>query len=242
MQWLTNWMMKEGPGVRKDEPKKTGLALFVSIILREPWELFKLNLLMLLLCIPVITIPANLVAAGRICGLMIEDEVVFFWRDYWRAFGQRAVASTLWGLFFAVLLGICGYSAFIYGQLGLHDMVYVAPAVIAICLTLLVLMVAVCLFTILSKQVCLPALVLLKSACLAALAKPIPILAGIAFAALLWLAHVIFYPASIFLPVVLNFSLGTLAMVFGAYKATDFALQMLELVGSRQGAEESASI
>ena len=241
MQWLTSWMMKEGKGIRKDEPKKTGLALFFSILLREPWELFKLNLLMLVLSIPLVTIPANFAAASRICNLMIADEIVFLWRDYWRAFARMALKATGWGILICMCLAICGYSAFIYAQLAFHDVAYVAPAVLTFAVTLFVAMVGVCLFALMSKQD-LSAGPLLKSAFYSALARPFSIVAGIGFAMTLWLLHVFFYPASIFLPVVLNFSLGTLAMMFGAYRATDFALGLHKSASSTKSAEKSASL
>nr|WP_321455555.1 hypothetical protein [uncultured Cohaesibacter sp.] len=231
MQWLTNWMMKEGPGIRKDEPKKTGLALFFSILAREPWELFKLNLLMLVLSIPVVTIPANFAAGCRICTLMIEDEVVFLWRDYWRAFARLGPKATGYGLVLALGLSLCGYAFFIYSQFALNDVIYIAPAVLAFFVFLFLMMVGVCLFALLAKGNMAP-VDMVKAALVASLARPLSVIAGVGFAALLWLAHIVFYPASIFLPVVLNFSLGAFAMMFGAYRATDFALGVESSVNS----------
>jgi hypothetical protein len=60
---------------------------------------------------------------------------------------------------------------------------------------------------------------IVRLALLGALARPLPALAGLGIVALLWLAHVAFYPASIFMPAVLNFSFGTLAATFGVHKA-----------------------
>ena len=51
---------KNGPGIDKDAPPKTGLALFIDIYRREWWNIFKLNLLFLLFCIPVVTIVITL--------------------------------------------------------------------------------------------------------------------------------------------------------------------------------------
>lgn len=240
MEWLTNWITREGKGIPKDAPKKTGLALFASTIGREAWELFKLNLMLLVLAVPVVTIPASFAAASRISVLMIEDEVVFLWRDFWRFFSKIFFKATNLGVALLLPVAVCAYASFIYGQMALHQMIYVAPAALAVFLTLFLVMITVCAFTLMARRDW-SIRTLLKGAFYGALAKPFPLLAGVAFAALLWLLHVIFYPASIFLPVVLNFSLGTFAIVFGAFPATRFALELIEPDGSRQGVDIQAS-
>lgn len=241
MEWLTNWIMREGPGIPKNAPKKKGLALFFSIIRREAWELFKLNLIMLLLAIPIITIPASFAAACRIAILMIEDENVFLWRDFQRAFRKHFFRATYMGVLLGVNFVICAYAVFIYGQMTKFSLLYVVPTAIAVFATVLILMVAVCLFVLMPKRD-LSNTQFLKAAFLAAVAKPLPVFAGIAFAAALWFMHIIFYPASIFLPVVLNFSLGTLAMTFGAFGATEFALGLVKKANDRNpGVQNPAS-
>lgn len=225
MDWLSNWITREGKGIPKDAPKKTGFALFFSTIGREAWELFKLNLMLLLLAIPVVTIPASFAAACRICSNMLEDEVVFLWRDFWRAFSDLFLRATHMGWLFAAVATICGYAVYIYVQMARQSLVYVALIAIAFFVTLIILMIMVCFFVLMARKGKeLGIRQTLRLAALAAMARPFDLLAGIAFTASLWLAHIIFYPASIFLPIVLNFSLGALAMTFSAFKATDFAL------------------
>jgi len=55
MQWLRDSWMKEGRGISKDAPKKQGIALFAEILLREWWEMVKLNLLFVLASLPLVT-------------------------------------------------------------------------------------------------------------------------------------------------------------------------------------------
>ena len=59
----------------------------------------------------------------------------------------------------------------------------------------------------------------IRLARLGALARPLPALAAFGVVAVLWLLHVAFYPASIFMPALFNFSFGTLAVTFGVHKA-----------------------
>ncbi len=55
-----------GPGIQKDAPEKTGVARFVEILQLECVTLFQLNLLFLLTCLPVITIPLALFALNQV--------------------------------------------------------------------------------------------------------------------------------------------------------------------------------
>ncbi|WP_052699735.1 YesL family protein [Martelella endophytica] len=224
MNWLTNWMMREGPGIPKNAPKKKGLALFAFILVREAWDLFKLNLLILVFSIPVITAPAALVAGMSVTRLMIDDENVWLWRDFQRAFRRHFWAATLWGLGFAVVLGLSTYAVYIYGQLARHAFLYVMPVAVAVCVMTFIAMTAICLFSAMAGYG-LSGGRLFRVALLAALAKPLPVLAGLAFTLALWLLHVAFYPVTVFMPVIFNFSLGALAMAFGAHKATAFAFE-----------------
>ncbi|TNB48674.1 DUF624 domain-containing protein [Martelella lutilitoris] len=226
MNWLTNWMMREGPGIPKNAPKKKGLALFAFILVREAWDLFKLNILMLVCSIPVVTAPAALAAGMNIANVMIEDENVWLWRDFRRAFARHFLQATAWGLAAALVLGLAGYAVYIYGQLARHALVYVLPTAIGVCVIAFVAIVAVCLFSAMTRFE-LSGARLLQTALLAAIARPLPVLAGIAFVAALWLVHIIFYPVTVFTPVVFNFSLGALALAFGAHKATGFAFSRI---------------
>ncbi len=226
MNWLTNWMMREGPGIPKNAPKKKGLALFAFILVREAWDLFRLNILMLVCSIPVITAPAALAAGMRITNVMIEDENVWLWRDFRRAFARHFLQATAWGLAAALVLGLAGYAVYIYGQLARHALVYVVPTAIGVCVIAFVAILTVCLFSAMTRFGLVGAR-LLQVALLAALARPLPVLAGLFFVAALWLIHIIFYPFTVFTPVIFNFSLGALALAFSAHKATGFAFSRI---------------
>ncbi|MGO8352290.1 hypothetical protein ACC790_37800, partial [Rhizobium johnstonii] len=48
-----------GPGISKDAPKRTGLALFAEILVRDWWEMVKLNILFILAALFVVTLPMS---------------------------------------------------------------------------------------------------------------------------------------------------------------------------------------
>lgn len=223
MKWLTESFTKEGPGIPKDAAKKTGLALFGQIVLREWWELFKLNLAIVLFSLPLVTIPAAFTAAVRVSVLMIEDENIYLIREFRAAFLAFFVKATLWGSGFAAVLALGGYASFVYSQMAVHALVYALPFAVAVGSSLFSWIVAAYLFVLMVRQPQLPPASLLRLSVISGLSHPLPALVALAFISALWLLHILFYPASAIMPAAFNFSLGTLALVFSVYRATDFS-------------------
>ena len=108
---------KDTPGIEKDAPKKKGFALFWEILWREFWGILKLNLLFLVSCIPVVTIPAAITAMSRITVTMVRDRNYFMLTDYWKAFKRDFGKSLLGGLVLAAALGLFGLSTWFYYML-----------------------------------------------------------------------------------------------------------------------------
>lgn len=97
--------VRPGPGIDKDQPPKTGLALFFEILIREFWALVRLNLLFLITCIPIVTIGAAIGAMTKVTVRMVRDIPNDVWYDYWRGFRENWKASTVLGLIGALLFG-----------------------------------------------------------------------------------------------------------------------------------------
>jgi uncharacterized membrane protein YesL len=102
MTWFTDRADSNGPGVARDLPPKQGLALFGSILRREAWELIKLNALIILFSLPIVTIPAAHAAATRIAVRMIRDENIYLLRDFWQAFCGLFIRATVAGTFLVI--------------------------------------------------------------------------------------------------------------------------------------------
>ena len=73
-----------------------------------------------------------------------------------------------------------------------------------------------------------------KASAIGLLARPLPGLAALLFVALLWLVHVLFYPVSVFLPVLINFSLGALVTSFAVHRGVQFGFSHIA-AAPRQG-------
>ncbi len=121
---------KPGPGIDPDAPEKTGLARFVEILQLECVTLVKLNLLFVISCLPVVTIPPALFAMNHVVRKMVLDEPVNCFYDYRTAFrkgwkrGYAAFCLTGLPLIFGGVGGL-----FYLAQAGLNFML-LAPFVL----------------------------------------------------------------------------------------------------------------
>ncbi len=216
---IYNFYFREGPGVAKDAPPKTGLALFGAILTREWWELIKLNLLFLIAALPLVTLPAAYVAMTRLCVTMVEDQNHYLLRDFRHTFAIRFADALLTGIFAIGTGALAVFAAIFYANAAQDHLAYAAPlglvlavlALLPIYVSELMVVLAISNFSLKTA---------LKAAAIGVLARPLPGLAALAFMGLLWLAHILLYPASVLMPVLLNFSLGALAMTFAILPGT----------------------
>ncbi|MGK6316398.1 DUF624 domain-containing protein [Neorhizobium sp. DT-125] len=225
MQWLRDMWTKEGPGISKDAPKKIGLALFAEVFAREWWEMVKLNILFILTAMFVVTIPAALAATARVCLAFVEDRNTYLLRDFTEAFVRYFWRATTWGLAFTAALGIGAYAAVAYAAAARDNLVLAVPLTLSIVATAFIAVLA-CHLVILMVMRDLPAFGLLRLAAIASVLRPLPALAALGFVSALWVAHIVFYPVSVFMPATFNFSLGMFAVAFGVHRAAVMVLAL----------------
>ncbi|WP_245304035.1 YesL family protein [Agrobacterium bohemicum] len=224
MQWLEGLWTREGAGIDKDAPRPTGLALFFDILKREWWELVKLNLLFLIASLPVVTIPAATLAMARVSRSIVSDENTYLLRDFIEALRRYAWRGTLLMVVCAAMTAASFYAVITYAK-ALPDMlIYSLPLAISIVMTLFISLVSAYAI-VLTVTRDLPPFGLFRQAALLALVKPLPMLAALAFVAALWLAHILFYPVSVFMPATINFSLGIFTMCFAARHIETFDIK-----------------
>lgn len=232
MSWLTPHWIKDGPGIARDAPPKRGFALLADVIARNWWELIQLNLLAILFSLPLITLPAALVATTRICVLMLEDRPVYLGRDFLEAFRGRFVKSTLLSAITIATVGLSGFAAVTFFVAAKSSLLFVLPFSISASSALFASIASAYAVTLLAMRE-QPFMLLLRRALLGALLRPLPALAALAVVAALWLLHILFYPASILMPAIINFSFGMLAVSFGVHQA---AVRLLAPDGAAHGA------
>lgn len=134
----------------------------MDMLWREFFELLKLNLLFVLSCVPIITIPAALTAMHRITSVMVRDENHFLWPDYWKAFRRDFWKSLGGGAAIAAVMALFVLSTVFYYNLMQVNKVFVLLAGFAACVVLLTLCVSFYFFPMLA-MVDLPLGALLKN-------------------------------------------------------------------------------
>lgn len=216
MNWLYTYYFGEGPGVEKGGPKPEGLRLLASVLGREWWELLKLNLLFIAFSLPLVTLPAAYLAMTCICVMMIEDRNVYLWRDFQSAFRAGFGKAGLAGIALTSAGALAWFAASAYGAAAQTNLLFALPFAVAASICALLPLFGAYGFVALARADDAPLAGAARTAALAVLARPLPGIAAMAFTALLWLAHILFYPASALLPVLVNFSLGALVMAFAA--------------------------
>jgi len=199
--------------IDKNAPAKRGAALFVDILRREWWELMKLNLLMVLFFLPVVTIPAALAGTTRIATAMLRDENHYLWRDFWETFRAEFLRATLLGWGLIGLIGIGAGSTVAYARELSSDSLFAIPAVIAAFGTVLLILVASHSLSMMIETD-LPTAKVLRNACLLSVIRFFPGFAAITVCAAIWILHIIAYPVSVFIPATFGFSFCALVMTF----------------------------
>lgn len=118
---------KPGPGVDQDEPEKTGAARLAEIFSIECVTLVKLNLLFLVSCLPIVTIPAAVFAMNHVTRRMILDQPVTLLYHYKTAF--KTAWKRAYAAFFTVaaplVFSACG--AWFYLSRAMAQPVLLAP-------------------------------------------------------------------------------------------------------------------
>ena len=102
---------KPGPGIDKNTPQKKGLVLFFEILVREFWQLIKLNLIFIISCIPIVTIGAALAGLSKSTTKMARDIPNDVWDDFKTGFKENWKPATACGALGIVFFvgSICGF-------------------------------------------------------------------------------------------------------------------------------------
>lgn len=110
-----------------EHPELTGPKRFLEIIQEHFLNLIKLNLLFLLCCLPVVTLPPALFAVHQLLRRMVLGRPVSCWRDFRGAF--RSGWKRAYGAFFltALPMGLGAYGARFYLHNAQRSLLLILP-------------------------------------------------------------------------------------------------------------------
>lgn len=191
-----------------DLPEKTGPARFWELIKDELAAVLIVNLLFVVTCIPIVTIPPALLSLHTVMRKIILGEAVACARDYFTAFRQGWKRG--YGAFFltALPMGIAGYGAVFYLRHAAGYPVLLVPLALCTTVFLVVMLASTYLFGLLSSG--RPLRDAVKPALLLGVAKPLrAVLAALCCYGLPLLA-ILFFPLSGAYLLLIGFSLPCL--------------------------------
>ncbi|MBW3080483.1 YesL family protein [Bifidobacterium saguinibicoloris] len=102
---------------RQANPK--GIALFFAVIRWHWGRLIGLNLMFILSCLPVVTIPCAMTAMSAVAGRLVQRRVCYPVHDYWRAFTREWKRSSLCGLALFGVLALALFGVLFYPRSGM---------------------------------------------------------------------------------------------------------------------------
>lgn len=82
--WSTRYA-KPGPGVHEPSPK-SGFKCFLFVLLNHYAKMLLANLIFILFCIPVITIPASISGLNNVLMKLVRNGYTYVWEDFWEEF------------------------------------------------------------------------------------------------------------------------------------------------------------
>ena len=189
-----NDLMPPEPETGKTAPEKTGFARFLEIVSSQCVSLLKVNLLFLLGCIPIVTIPLSLYAMNCVVLQMVQDRSIKCLRDYWEAFRREWKRGYLAFLLTAPPLGLAGFGAWFYLNHAASNLLFLLPFLVCSTIFLITLLSSGYLYGLLSSGKTVREAV--RLAVLLGVAKPLrSIPAALCFYGLPLLA-VLFFPLS----------------------------------------------
>ena len=120
-------------------PEGTGVKRFFQIIAEDCDGMLKVNILFLLTCIPVVTIPPALYALHRICRRMVTGGTVRVWSQYWEVFRKEWKQAYITFFISLLPMAVIGYGAWFYLSRVTVNVLFYAPFTLcaAVFLTLL---------------------------------------------------------------------------------------------------------
>lgn len=119
-----------------------GTSLF-GTLRREFVSLLTLNLIFIVSCIPIVTIPAAITSMSRITGMMVQDQNYYLWGDYWKTFKREFLRSLAGGLIFGIALVLFLFAGLVYYSMFGRSTLFVIIAGFTACLVILVYMASV---------------------------------------------------------------------------------------------------
>lgn len=119
--------------VRATEAAPDGDGKYFYLLFTHFFRLFALNLLLLLCCLPVVTIPAAITGACRAVSSIIRGDSCYFWREFCEEFKTRFLSKLgYWLLLMLLPFSLMLWAHMLGGGSGVTEPVFLSAMAISI--------------------------------------------------------------------------------------------------------------
>lgn len=105
---------KEGPGIKKDGPKKKKFFVFFETFFRNFWRFITINLVYVLLSLPIITIGMTNAGLTNITRNIARDKHSFGLSDFFETIKKNLKQSIAVGIINTIITAIIGFALYTY--------------------------------------------------------------------------------------------------------------------------------
>ena len=201
-------IQSSGPETDEMPPEKTGISRLFEILQAECGNLLKLNLLFLLSCIPLVTIPPAVFAMNQLIRQMVLDQPVRCFSVYFSAFRKNLGKSYAAFFLTVVPLAISGYGALFYLRYAGENLFLLLPFMFCSTIFLAALLSSTYFYGILSTGAGLSSS--LRLALALGIGRPLRAILAALFGYGLLLAAVLAFPLSFIYLLLIGFTLSCL--------------------------------
>lgn len=195
---------------------KHRFTLYFMLFYEAFYRIIGANLMFILFCIPVVTIPAAIGGLTRVMSRLARDEQTYVIDDFLQGFKQEWKKSTVFALieilFFALVYVAIGvYSKLISNQI-------LSTVLLALVLTVMLVFLAAANYVwVMIVSVDLPLKQIMKNSLALCLVKPFGTLISLLVQGAVIFVAVGYFPVGLFLPLVFGFSIMSFTASFNAW-------------------------
>lgn len=129
---------KEGPGIKKDAPKKKAFFMFFETFFRNFWRFFSVNLIFTACCVPIITHGMAHAGITNITRNIARDKHSFGLSDFFETIKKNFKQSLAVGVINTLITSLILFGIWFYNESYLQTQQNLSLAGLVVCLMLLV--------------------------------------------------------------------------------------------------------
>jgi len=127
------------PEASKDfTPPALGIRRFFYLLRTQLGKLVFLNLLFILFCIPIVTIPASIAALNHVILLLVRNGECSIWKDFKDEFKTSFLKGIVIGGVGLAIFALLGYTIWLYNSLNFDLSIFAVTVLIALIIFLLI--------------------------------------------------------------------------------------------------------